>query len=584
MEQAVRECILLLDRPANASIAPGSKRNAESRLASLPRTHDAFHTCQLRKLLHQELEKAMGRAVDEEVRYGELEDSNGGCVSPSSMDGAVDRLVSSSAFAAVANKVRAEILQVVNCAGSAGERREEGMDYRLGLGRLEGHQGQRKVARKDDWASFGVFDLASFCGGFGRQSMIDVEGVLEQMESNPGDREIILQALNKLVDVDPQDIQFGGHWTLFVSLIGHSLGSDDAEVHTKALTIHWVMYEKSEGMPAAELCQNLLSYIKRNLGAVAYVAPLPPGPPEGLQADPEPVSIIGDSALISTARVGKALPGMIGHIQETFPNVTDQSLSSIVEGYLSLLRSSPLEDSGGSHGSSSDPLSPRGTVPPAAPAIKAGAGLALEQGSGTWDAGGGAGAMVEAPVVLPAHFLALLDPTSKWLLAWLRMMPPARVLSSSEDLGLVETMLRRCERWGQVRARISATPWSHAAAAAAPEPPRPPSQEGPEEEGGRGEGSLPTSLSSATTAMREGGHPPSPPGCRVSVHRLATVSGPAALTNAQQLPLARLEQALMSQSVSFLGRLAANCRGSMWPTPPPPPPPPLLQLGALPPC
>lgn len=142
----------------------------------------------------------------------------------------------------------------------------------------------------------------------------------------------------------------------------------------------------------------------------------------------------------------------------------------------------------------------------------------------------GSGGSSSPTVLLPAHFLAIAGTVDDWLPGWLRALPTGRIVRAVDDAGLVATMVRRCAalqpqvpfRLRRLNRPRRANPALCGALTGLERPmadSRPP-------------------LSAAATAAEV------PPG---------DVPAPS---------VADLDRALLLQSVSFLGTMAAHCRGS----------------------
>lgn len=149
-------------------------------------------------------------------------------------------------------------------------------------------------------------------------------------------------------------------------------------------------------------------------------------------------------------------------------------------------------------------------------------------------------------VLLPAHFLAIAGPVDEWLPSWLRVLPTGRLVRAVNEAGLVSAMTRRCDLQGRVpfrptrRCRPSCTDSAATAAAAT----------GTALEG------LPKRCLHHRLSVGGGGS-----SCAFGA------AGAAPLGRALWLPVAELERALLMQSVTFLGIVAAHCRGVLRPCP-----------------
>lgn len=90
------------------------------------------------------------------------------------------------------------------------------------------------------------------------------------------------------------------------------------------MTLHWVMYEKSIGMSAADLCENLLAHARRYFDATTHVISASTctsgkdggdGNGGGGEIGTNPM-VVGVSELVCAAREAKALHGMLTTIHE----------------------------------------------------------------------------------------------------------------------------------------------------------------------------------------------------------------------------------------------------------------------------
>ena len=165
-------------------------------------------------------------------------------------------------------------------------------------------------------------------------------------------------------------------------------------------------------------------------------------------------------------------------------------------------------------------------------------------------------------VLLPAHLLAVAGQVDEWLPGWLRSLPTGRLVRAVNDAGLSEAMARRCELRGRVPFHgLHRAARSDPAVSAAP----------------NGAGGRAVASRVPASALPE----PCPPRAAVVRHRLSVGAGSssgafcsagtgsaAPLGRALWLSVAELEQALLRQSVSFLGILATHCRGALRPCPP----------------
>lgn len=93
------------------------------------------------------------------------------------------------------------------------------------------------------------------------------------------------------------------------------------------MTLHWVMYEKSIGMCAADLCENVLDHARECFVETVHVlsAPAathsPPTASSGKGGDNVDkvggrLVVVGDSELACAAREARALHGMLTTIHE----------------------------------------------------------------------------------------------------------------------------------------------------------------------------------------------------------------------------------------------------------------------------
>ncbi|CAM9204156.1 unnamed protein product [Choristocarpus tenellus] len=531
--RAVKECLLLLRKHAGAT-KEGDEHEVGRNIDSVPRTNEGFQSCQLRLLLYQELIDALGGDVDDLVVSGELENKVGGCVYPSKMNEAVTRLVSSSKFDAVTEAARGMILRSLESEAAQDGKGGRESENEAALGDLE-YQHPTKTSRNNEWG--GIFNLESLCGGrFG--PAVDVGAVLGKLEEGLSrSTGTLIETLGTLEKTEPQDIQFSGHWAMFLTLVGRTLESEDADVHAKGLTVHWTMYEKAEGMLAADLCENILGHAKRHMESNVHVVSFVPNPNGVAAIDRNLVHIIGDCFLASIARTSKTLHGMLATIHKAFPHLPDARVSSMMENCLALFacpRIPVIE--GGSPGMNDVPT---------------GQSILAERRSGqSWciDA--------EAEMILPVHFLALLDSTAVWLTEWLRTIPTARVMHAVNSCNIIEDMLRRCKQQRCIcdSSRLNLQPCTLTQSPSPHPPPQLPSV------------SLPSSMPlgnalkpTVTTAY--------------CVHHLKVITRVAEVDLIEHLSLGELDQALLHHSVSFLGRLVTSCRGAMWPiftTPPNP--------------
>ena len=97
------------------------------------------------------------------------------------------------------------------------------------------------------------------------------------------------------------------------------------------MTLHWVMYEKSMGMCAADMCEGVLAHARRLFSSNVHVlsAPSPhhraaAGSGKGCEGSDTSVvnlMVVGDSRLSCAAREARALHGMLVTIHEvSFPH------------------------------------------------------------------------------------------------------------------------------------------------------------------------------------------------------------------------------------------------------------------------
>lgn len=90
------------------------------------------------------------------------------------------------------------------------------------------------------------------------------------------------------------------------------------------MNLHWVMYEKSMGMCAADMCENVLGHARRYFAATVHVlsAQVPHscnatgGKDGGVREGAVNLRIVGDSELVCAAREARALHGMLTTIYE----------------------------------------------------------------------------------------------------------------------------------------------------------------------------------------------------------------------------------------------------------------------------
>lgn len=92
------------------------------------------------------------------------------------------------------------------------------------------------------------------------------------------------------------------------------------------MTLHWVMYEKSMGMCAADMCEGVLAHARGYFSNTIHVLSAPSAhrrhmPAGGKGAETADVGtanlmVIGDSKLACAARMARALHGMLVTIHE----------------------------------------------------------------------------------------------------------------------------------------------------------------------------------------------------------------------------------------------------------------------------
>lgn len=97
------------------------------------------------------------------------------------------------------------------------------------------------------------------------------------------------------------------------------------------MTLHWVMYEKSMGMCAADMCEGVLAHARVFFSSAVHVLSAPStrhgdtaargrGCENHGEPAPENLRVVGDSRLACAAREAKALHGMLVTIHEvSFP-------------------------------------------------------------------------------------------------------------------------------------------------------------------------------------------------------------------------------------------------------------------------
>eukprot|EP00903_Cladosiphon_okamuranus_P007097 g6896.t1 len=581
----------------------GAGEDAGKRVESLPRSNADFQTCGLFSTLSGQLEARLGAAVDAVVASGELELSGGGGVRPEAIDRAVALLTASPSFAGVVDTARSAVEQAAGvhtaAVGAAGSGPATTVDapesfLRRNVDALSSSDTEREImhakkkpARRDDWV--GLFDLSggldSGGGGF-FSPRVDVEAALGQLEagleSPGGSAASAVEALGLLAEADPELFQFGNHWPLFLKLARRSLNSTDPTIHAKAMSLHWVMYEKSMGMSAADMCEGVLDHARGLFSSTVHVlsAPSPhhrtaaAGPSErGCDSgDLDPAArnlmVVGDSRLTCAAREARALHGMLVTIHETFQHLPEGRMWSIVDSFFFLLGDAiaSLEEAnvdptawerqGGSGGDeeafpgelASSSADANGRDPIVSPATGSSTPLPSDGGHDPLS------------VLLPAHLLAVAGEVDEWLPGWLRSLPTGRLVRAVNDAGLWGAMASRCQLRGRVPLHgLRGVSRSQAAVVAASNG-----------AGGAASSGVPASVRLEAC---------SPKAAVVLVrHRLSVgaVSSGASSSAGSAAPLGRalwlsvteLERALLLQSVSFLGILATHCRGALRPCPP----------------
>ncbi|CAM9503789.1 unnamed protein product [Hapterophycus canaliculatus] len=315
------------------------------------------------------------------------------------------------------------------------------------------------------------------------------------------------------------------------------------------MTLHWVMYEKSMGMCAADMCEGVLDHAREYFSNTIHLLSATSTHQHHTEASAKSggsldISInnpfvIGDSKLSCAAREARALHGMLVTIHETFQHLPDRRVWSIVGSFFSLLGDAVTslgripahrEQIGGN--SSIDPDCPLAT-------------------SGRRD-------LTSAVLILPAHFLAVAGRVDEWLPNWLRSVPTGRLVRAVNDAGLLGEMARRCDLRGRI-------PFSQKPSYL--------------------RSSRPDLAVTGTDAPPcSGVHALGPleacqPEAALVWHRLSTSSGSSGtlcsvgsatpLARALWLSAAKLDRSLLLQSVSFLGILVTHCRGALQPCPPP---------------
>ncbi|CAB1113240.1 unnamed protein product [Ectocarpus sp. CCAP 1310/34] len=535
----------------------------EHEVQSLPQTSADFETCSLRSTLYGQLDAQLGSAVDEALGLQELRLDPADAVCPDAINKVVARLAASPPFVSVVNKAREAIEQaaeaqlaaaatpVANATdGSVAATGAAGVVLRRNVDALSSSDTERedmrvkkKAARRDDWV--GMFDLSGGLGG-GISPRVDIEAALGQLETGLGGS--------------------GSSATSSVEALG---------LLAQAMTLHWVMYEKSMGMCAADMCEGVLAHARGYFSNTIHVLSaasvhrrhMPAGGKGTETADVGTANlmVIGDSKLACAARMARALHGMLVTIHETFQHLPERRVWSIVSSFFSLLGDTVASLEG-------------------APGDPTGSGMIDSDSDVNPDClegdGNGNGCGYAAPlpdrvscqskgnpttstVLVSAHFLAVVGRVDDWLPAWLRSLPTGQLVRAVNDAGLVEAMTRRCKSHGQIpfcsRNICHRPSGSDPAVAAAVV-----------SNGARGTAG-PTAPESAPPESCQ-------PKAAVVRHRLSVSAGSsgtfssagsaAPLGRALWLSAAELERSLLLQSVSFLGILATHCRGMLRPCPP----------------
>ncbi|CBN75840.1 conserved unknown protein [Ectocarpus siliculosus] len=343
---------------------------AEHEVRSLPQTSADFETCSLRSTLCGQLDAQLGAAVDKALGSQELRLDPADGVCPDGINKVVARLAASPPFVGVVNKAREAIEQaaeaqlaaattpVANATGdSVAATGAAGVVLRRNVDALSSSDTERedmrvkkKAARRDDWV--GIFDLSGGLGaGGGISPRVDIEAALGQLETGLGgsgsSTTSSVEALGLLAQANPELFQFGNHWPLFLKLAKRALDSPDPTVHAKAMTLHWVMYEKSMGMCAADMCEGVLAHARGYFSNTIHVLSAPSAHRRhmlagGKGAETADVGtanlmVIGDSKLACAARMSRALHGMLVTIHETFQHLPERRVWSIVSSFFSLL-------------------------------------------------------------------------------------------------------------------------------------------------------------------------------------------------------------------------------------------------------
>ncbi|CAM9355665.1 unnamed protein product [Scytosiphon promiscuus] len=562
-DDGVAELLQILRRVEDDKEKQGDARD---RIKSLPQTSSDLESCGFRTTLYGRLEAHLGAMVDAVLCSDELKINAVDGVRPNAVDRAVTELTGSPRFVGVVDNARAAIEQAAssiaadNSRAAAAPGAAGGSLLRRNLDALstsdtegENRHVRKKAARRNDWVD--IFDRGGgLGGGLGFSPRVDVEAALAQLEaglgSPDGSPESSVEALGLLAEADPELFQFGNHWKPFLKLARQALGSADAVVHAQAMTLHWVMYEKSMGMCAADMCEGVLAHARGYFSKTVHVLSATPTRQRHMEASAnngntsadihlENSMIIGDSKLSCAAREARALHGMLVTIHETFQHLPERRVWSIVRSFFSLL---------GDAAASLDRVM-RASLDHGQIGRDSFIDPGLQPATSEW------GDSTSATFLLPAHFLAVAGQVDDWLPNWLRAVPTGRLLRAVNDAGLVGEMTRRCNLRGRI-------PFSHRRSS---RPSRP-------------------EQAAATTGVTPDTHVSAPvEGCQPQVslvwHRLTTSAGSSGTlsTVVSATPLGRalwhsaaeLEKSLLLQSVSFLGILATHCRGALNPCPPP---------------
>lgn len=214
-------------------------------------------------------------------------------------------------------------------------------------------------------------------------------------------------------------------------------------------------------------------------------------------------------------------------IVQAFQHLPEKRVWNIVSGFLSLFG----DAAAAAAASATGPLAENGD---AATAVTNSDLSSVPVGVDV-DSGGGSGGSPQV-VLLPAHFLAIAGTVDDWLPGWLRALSTGRLVRAVNDAGLVATMVRRI-------------------AALQPQVPFRPRRLNRPRRAEPAFGATTTDLGHRAAAFR-----PS-----LSAAAAAVVPPGDAVVP----PLTYLNRALLLQSVSFLGTMAAHCRGNPRPSPPP---------------